>query len=55
MYLKKKKNLSSDSDLGILENNLDSSNENEDSLQKEVAGDPALIKNNTKKLVQRKI
>ena len=39
---------SQDSDLNISENNFESSNENEDSKQKEVDGVPSLVKNNKK-------
>ena len=50
----KEKAQSSDPDLSVSENNLDSSNDNEDSSQKEIDGDPTLMKNNQKNLFKEK-
>ena len=50
----KEKDLTSHSDLSVLENNLESPNENEDSSQREIEGDPALIKNNQKNSFKEK-
>ena len=50
----KEKAQSGDPDLSVSENNLDSSNDNEDSSQKEVDGDPTLMKNNQKNLFKEK-
>jgi len=45
---------SSESYLSVLENNLESSDENEDSQQEEVDGNPTLIKKNPKNLLKEK-
>ena len=45
---------SNDSDLNVFENNLEFSNKNNDSKQKEVDGDPSLIKRNQKNLLKEK-
>jgi len=45
---------SNDSDLNAFENNLEFSNKNNDSKQKEVDGDPSLIKRNQKNLLKEK-
>ena len=50
----KEKAQSGDPDLSVSENNLDSSNDNEDSSQKEIDGDPTLMKNNQKNLFKEK-
>lgn len=50
----KGKDQSSDFDLNVLENSLESSNENEDSDQKRADVDPALIKNDQKNLFKEK-
>ena len=50
----KEKAQSSDPDLSVSENDLDSSNDNEDSSQKEIDGDPTLMKNNQKNLFKEK-
>ena len=48
------KDQNSQTDLSVLDNNLESFNEKEDSDQKEVDGDPILAKNNQKKLFKEK-
>jgi len=50
----KEKDQNSDSDLNVLENSFETSSENEDSNQKEVEGDPSLIKKNQKNLLKEK-
>ena len=50
----KEKDQNSDSDLNVLESSFETSGENEDSNQKEVEGDPSLIKKNQKNLLKEK-
>ena len=50
----KEKDQNSDSDLNALGNSFETSSENEDSNQKEVEGDPSLIKKNQKNLLKEK-
>ena len=52
--LQKEKDQNSDSDLNALGNSFETSSENEDSNQKEVEGDPSLIKKNQKNLLKEK-
>ena len=50
----KKEGQKADSDLNFMENEFESSNENQDSIQKEVDGNQALIKNNPQKMHKEK-
>ena len=50
----KKEGQKTDSDLNFMENEFESSNENQDSIQKEVDGNQALIKNNPQKMHKEK-
>ena len=52
--VKKERDQSDDFDLNVLENNLESFNENEDSSQKGVDENPTLIQNNQKNLLKKK-
>ena len=50
----KEKDQNSDSDLNVLETSFETSSENEDSNQKEIDGNPSLIKKNQKNLLKEK-
>jgi len=48
------KDQKTEAELSFVENEFESSNENQDSIEKEIDGDPAIIKNNTKKIHKEK-
>jgi len=48
------KDQKTEAELSFVENEFESSNENQDSIEKEINGDPAIIKNNTKKIHKEK-